>query len=93
MTAALMQAAWSRIICQACVEIGRRLAARLANFISCERALYDIGDRSMFAVRQIARLRTAHGELRFGRACLPLFTRSKNRKMARGGKMANRYGK
>ena len=66
----------AKVVCYACVEGGCRLAPRLANFISFERAFYDIGDGSMFAARQAARqvasLRATHGELGFGHAGDPV---------------------
>jgi hypothetical protein len=40
------------VVREARVESGCRLASRLANFISFERAFYDIGDRPMFTARQ-----------------------------------------
>src|SRR5438445_2122803 len=43
------------VVRKARVESGCRLAPCLANFISFERAFYDIGDGSMFPARQAAR--------------------------------------
>jgi hypothetical protein len=52
------------IVRKARVKNGCRLAPRLANFISFERAFHDIGNRPMFparqAARQVASLRATH---------------------------------
>src|SRR6516162_90545 len=60
------------LVCKARIESGCRLASGLANFISFERAFYDISNRSMFtarqAARQVASLGAAHRELGFGHA-------------------------
>jgi hypothetical protein len=57
----------AKLVRQASIESRPRLAPRLANFISFERAFHDIGDGSMFttrqAARQIASLGTTYREL------------------------------
>jgi hypothetical protein len=53
------------------MECRRRFAPRLADFISFERALHDIGDRPSLAARQAARLGAADGKLRFGQIWVP----------------------
>jgi EmrB/QacA subfamily drug resistance transporter len=62
----------AKVVRQARVERGSRLAAGLADFVSFERALHDVGDGPMFAPRkaagQVASLGATYGELRFGHA-------------------------
>ena len=78
------------LVCKARIESGCRLAPGLANFISFERAFYDISDGPMFMARQVASLGTTHRELGFGPAGDPCLSGIPplNGKPASDGKMA-----